>query len=62
MPGPNARFTAQGDRQAKHVAAGYEAKGMDPAQAESIGYAVATKSGKRKSKKISARPKKGYAT
>ena len=40
MPGSGHRFTTKQDRQAKHVAASEEKKGLPPKKAKSIGYAT----------------------
>ena len=50
MPGSGHRFTQKQDRQAKHVAASEEKKGLPPKKAKSIGYATVNKQ-KAKAKK-----------
>jgi hypothetical protein len=49
MPGRGHRFTQKEDRQAKHVAASEEKKGMSPKKAKSVGYATVN-ANKKKSK------------
>lgn len=47
MPGSGHRFTTKQDRQAKHVAASEEKKGVPAKKAKSIGYATVTKNKKK---------------
>lgn len=50
MPGSGHRFTPKQDRQASHVAASEEKKGLPPKKAKAIGYATVNKQ-KAKAKK-----------
>lgn len=43
MPGSGHRFTTKQDRQAKHIAASEEKKGMPAKKAKSVGYATVNK-------------------
>ena len=57
MPkGKGHRFTAKEDRQASHVAASEQARGMSPKEAKSVGYAtVVSQGGGKKGKKRAKR-------
>lgn len=53
MPGAGHRFTEKEDRQAEHIASGYESKGYSAKEARSIGYATMNKrKGGRKKRKV----------
>jgi len=45
MPGKGHRFTAKEDRQASHVAASEQARGMSAREAKRVGYATVVKRG-----------------
>jgi hypothetical protein len=51
MPGRGSRFSAKEDRQAKHVAASEEKKGLPAKKAKSIGYATVNKNKAKKKAK-----------
>lgn len=50
MPKGKVKYTAKQDRQAEHIAKGYEKKGISAKKAKGIGYATVNSSGSRKGK------------